>query len=206
MPRTLRPRLSLSRRAVAIAAAPLLLLGCASAGPRTDVGEDGEPPGASLCDAPAVDSTAYRRVERGAYSVGVPRGYVIAHTGARSHVDETEFRAGSRRIVLLQGNYPNLFADGQTQTILRSSCTAVIAGRPVEIVSISYNVESVELESPDQMTGVHFVVGARWHGAVGGRDVSMWVDTKSPDDSRRLRAMFWTMRFKGDSAAADGGR
>lgn len=72
----------------------------------------------------------------------------------------------------------------------------------MEIVLITYDVATTALNAPDQATGMHFVVGARWSHAHGGRDLAMWVDTKDPAISRRLRAMFWTVRFKGDSAAS----
>lgn len=204
MPRLRRRRVpSPMLRLPAVVVAASALWGCASAG-----GGGGgtsapkEAASASLCDVPPLDSTAFHRVERGGYSVGVPKGYVLS---SRADVDWTEFRSGVRRVVLMQGNYPTLFADGETQTVLRSTCTAVIGGRPVEIVSISYDVATRELEAPDAATGMHFVVGARWSQAVGGRDVAMWIDTKDPAASKRLRGMFWTVRFKGDSTASGGG-
>jgi hypothetical protein len=151
---------------------------------------------------PPLDTTAFNRFERGGFTVGVPRGYTMVPGGVG--VDYGEFRSGVRRIVLTQGNYPMLFNDGEVPTLLRSSCTANIDGWPVEVVLITYDVATARLNAPDQVTGMHFVVGARWSHALGGRDLAMWVDTKDPAISRRLRAMFWTVHFKGDTTAAGG--
>lgn len=206
MRRRRRPSRSFSShlpRACAAAVAPLLLAACASARPPGD-SLDANAAEVSLCVPPTVDTTTLRRVDRGSFSVGVPRPFTISGRG--SDTDGIQFLAGSGRIVLLEGNYPMLFNDGSTETLLDATCTAMIDGRPVEIVAIHYHVPSAPLHGPDPLGGAHFVVGARWNGVLGGRDVAMWIDTRSPASSRRLRAMFWTVRFARDTARADGGQ
>jgi len=200
MPRPAAPRLLLPalRNAAAIVVATATLGGCASGGGSASGSAPApkEAASASLCDTPPLDSTAFRRVERGGYTVGIPKAYSIAPGGG---TDWAEFRSGARRVVLAQGNYPNLFQDGLRETVLRSSCTATIDGWPVEIVSINYVIEPSALTAPGPETGIHTVVGARWSHALGGRDLAIWIDTKDPAISRRLRGMFWTVHFKGDS-------
>ena len=190
---------------VAPAAAALLaaslLAACASSTPRDPAAHAQEVAAASLCMPPAIDSTAFRRVSRGAYSIGVPRSFSAHGTGGFPDALEL-IDGGSGRVMIVDGNFPTLFNDGANETQLKETCTAMIDERPVELVAITYNIASEQLHSPTQNTGLHFVVGARWNGAIGGRDVAMWIDTKSPARSRRLRAMFWTMRFAGDTAKA----
>ena len=191
---------------VAPAAASLLaaasLAACASAAPRDPAAHAQEVAAASLCMPPAIDSTAFRRMNRGGYTVGVPRSYSAHGTGGYADGLELLSGGGTGRIVMLDGNFPMLFNDGAEDTMVKETCTAMIDGRPVELVAITYNIASRALEAPGATTGLRFVVGARWAGAVGGRDVAMWIDTKSPATSRRLRGMFWTVRFASDTAKA----
>ena len=71
----------LSRRLPALTAA-FTLLGCTSTGSTSGSAPlPRESASASFCDTPPLDSTAFHRVNRGGYSVGVPRGFTLTPGG-----------------------------------------------------------------------------------------------------------------------------
>jgi hypothetical protein len=190
--------------------------------PRAEARSDAALLSDNMCTLPHDDTVKWTPVVLQALGLRVPNSYHLTRTSAGT---AASYRAGSRAIGLQIGDagieVPETFyrtasilSSGNTgdqdfafsdrisfDHTMQSACNTMIAGRPVDITTYSWEKHAGPLTT-SLGEGKFYLAIARWGAGDGLPTSYIWINSNYKSDLMSLRQVFWTAHFAGFVGAA----